>query len=474
MGVGLTQALISSRTSMNARTKELSVLGQNVANTSTDSYHRQSVVLESGVIIRSGEGFYGTGVKVTNVTREFNSALEGSLQGALSDDGFNKVYSSYLEQAETLVSSNENSPLSDAIQTFAADWQSVATSPEDSGLRSTLLSDAENVADIFNQEYQSLSDLKNNLAETSTGDGMIQTDVDKINTLLDQIISSNREISAYETLKGAQQANDLRDQRDALVSELSSLVDVSFVEKSNHAYEITVAGHVAIDGERPNLETADHVAFSFVAPPAAPAAPDTASVTWASDGSAVAASGGELLGAVEARAYIQSQMADLADFATTFAGVINTAHAAGWDLQDPAVQGAAMFDATTAGAMTVSITDPKLVAASGDQYEKGNGDNALAVWDAMNTAVAALGNNTLLNNADRWVDGIAANTATSLELYGTSTAAVSMYSNAIQEESGVSLDEELSDMLVVQRAYQASAKLMSTINSMMGTVMDLV
>lgn len=468
MGVGLSQAMISANSSMNARTKELSVLGQNVANTSTASYHRQSVVLESGVIVKSGEGFYGTGVKVTNVTRSFNAALEGSLQGANADDGFNQIYSNYLEQAETLVATNEESPLSNAIQTFAADWQSVGTSPEDEGLRSTLLSDANGVADVFNQEYQSLSDLKDNLAEAGTGDGVIKSDVDQINTLLDQIISVNREISSYETLKGAQQANDLRDSRDKLVSELSSLVDVTFVEKDNHSYEVTVAGHVAITGDRPNNDTADHLVQGWDATD-----PDVVEVNWdTTPATPFAPNGGELMGAMQARTYIKTQMTALSDFASTFATALNTANAAGYDLDS--VAGAAIFDATTPGAMTVTLTDPRKIAAADIQYESGNGDNALATWDAMNTAIGGLGGNTLLNNADRWVDGISADTATALELYDTSSSAVKMYSTAIQEESGVSLDEELSDMLVVQRAYQASAKLMTTINSMMGTVMDMV
>ena len=129
----------------------------------------------------------------------------------------------------------------------------------------------------------------------------------------------------------------------------------------------------------------------------------------------------------------------------------------------------------------------KEYSIKGIKSEKGNGKNALAIWNAMNTASDeltspplsgalpySLNNDSLLSHSDQMADGVAANTYAAIQLQMGSTASVTMYQDSIQEGSGVQMDEELSHMLEVQRAYQASAKMISAIDQMMQTAIGMI
>ena len=133
-----------------------------------------------------------------------------------------------------------------------------------------------------------------------------------------------------------------------------------------------------------------------------------------------------------------------------------------------------MFDASTAGAMTVLITDPDLVAAADNATNTGDGDNALAMWNRLNTPLAGIGNDTLRNHADRLVDIVAIEKNRAQTLYKSSSSSVEMFKSLIAQKTGVSIDEEMVDMLETQRAFQGAAKFVRAVDELIQVVIGLV
>ncbi len=151
---------------------------------------------------------------------------------------------------------------------------------------------------------------------------------------------------------------------------------------------------------------------------------------------------------------------------------MNTIHAAGFDQNGAA--GTNMFDASTPGGMTVLISNPALVAASDNATNAGDGDNAMAMWNRLNSNLPALGNDSLRNHADRLVDLVAVENNRTESLRKSGDASVEMFKSLIAHKTGVSIDEEMVDMLQTQRLFQGAAKFVRATDELIQTVIQMV
>ncbi len=511
MGVGLNQALINGRSSLLARQQQMNVIGNNLSNANRADYHRQTANIQNGVVIKTAQGFFGTGVQVVNVTRSFDTALEESLRNAYSENGMNTLYADYLGKIEDSSTINGESPLQLAMQDFADAWQSVSSSPEDTGRRTELINKATKLKSQFNQQYTYLKNLRDEIADPVTGVGQIQQRVDKFNNLVQQLVQLNVNIANGESDKfRPQQANDLRDERDAVVKEISKLVPVEVTELTNRTYQLKVGGFTVVDGNRPETDAlmpspSIQFAMNGVGPDfspqlilrtytGSPAAPvpvlntlyDTTTLPLPTDN----LSGGEIKGCINSRDYVVNQMGELWDFAENVAYVVNTRLATGFDLNgNPPLPsppgGGNLFNAAVAGSMTVGMSNPSFIAAASVEGAAGDGFNSLNVWNDLNTPVNSLdplvfpaiphaATDALMSHADQMANQVASDVSLAGEMADSSSGSVTMFVNSISERSGVTTDQELSSMLEVQRVYQGSAKYLSIVDSMMESVISMV
>jgi flagellar hook-associated protein 1 FlgK len=211
--------------------------------------------------------------------------------------------------------------------------------------------------------------------------------------------------------------------------------------------------------------------------------------TFNSDSSTVGFNDGEIHAFTDARQYVVDQMHTLHAFSMDFADIVNSIHNTGtypagagvtYDLDGNPAAGT-FFTATTPGGMTVNITDPRLIAASTSQNETGNGDNMIALWEAMNTSqtnppttVIALNNDSLLNFSDRFNGELAVAVDNANAEAETTESTKSMFQNAVFEVSAVSTDEEMTKMLETQQAYQAAAKVITVLSQMLDVMVSIV
>lgn len=455
---GLDIALLTGRSSLLMRQSQMTVTGNNIANADRTGYHRQNLSVTNSAPVQEGNLRLGTGVQVETVMRTYNSALESNLRQTIRQDGYYQTYTSQLEQTEMTLAPDAESPIATAMTEFAASWADIDAQPTSINARSQLITKAQSLTDEINRTRGNLVQLRDGIND-GAGRGILHDSVAKTNRLAAAVADLNTQIQTVETRRfNPQQANNLRDQRDELTHQLARLVDISATSESDGTLTLTIGGEDLVRGG-----TATELAV---------ATPPAGSLVWQNSQNPVDQDAGETQALLDARAYIQSSIDEIDSFADTLATTINTAHANGYDLNG--TQGGDIFDRSIPGRIHLALTDPAVIAASANQNQTADSANARAIGEAISTPAAALENDSLLTRADRIVDSVAMDTASSSALADGTEAGIDMFQNAIGEVSGVNLDEEMMTMLETQRAYQASARFVGVVDEMLGSVIQLV
>jgi flagellar hook-associated protein 1 len=210
----------------------IEVTGNNIANVETEGYSRQDVVLESNTPRTTGLAQIGTGVRVSGIERVFDQFLFQQILSEGDLTGSSKVEKDVYEQLEILFNDNQGRSLNSEFSEFYASLQDLASKPSGLPERAAVLSQAASLAAVFNSLGQGVADIQRNI------DTVIEDEVASINTLTDQIAKLNKAIFANEP--GEVTANDLRDQRDRLVKELSEKIDITYVNESDGQISLTL------------------------------------------------------------------------------------------------------------------------------------------------------------------------------------------------------------------------------------------
>lgn len=231
--MGLSSSLHIGRTGLLASQVGLEVTGNNLANVATRGYHRQSAVLAplSSQRIQSGT-YLGKGVEIDRIVRHADEALEGRIRNSISDQAAAQAQHELLERVESIQHELTDIDLSTQLNSFFNSWSELANKPLDNSVRTVVTQEGLSLA-------AAIKDLHTNLVEQrSQTDDIIQDTVQTTNDLLTRIGQINIEL--VKTTQGSGGEHGLRDQRDALLTELSEFIDISTVEHQNGAVDIFV------------------------------------------------------------------------------------------------------------------------------------------------------------------------------------------------------------------------------------------
>lgn len=212
----------------------LMTTAHNTANVYTAGYSRQVAEISSGGAISSGSGFIGSGANVTTVSRSYDRYLTAQLSGAQSASAALATNSTQINRIDTLLA-DKTSGIAPLMQSFFTSVQGVANTPADPAARQQMISSAQALSSKFRSTDQYLSDLNSSVNEQIVGS------VNQINTYASKIASLNQQISQISAMAGGQPPNDLLDQRDQLVSDLSQVVDVKVLQQDNGKYNVFIA-----------------------------------------------------------------------------------------------------------------------------------------------------------------------------------------------------------------------------------------
>lgn len=228
-----------------AQQAALDTVGHNVSNANTDGYSRQRVNLGTTGTIdlygSRGVNQVGTGVDIDSVTRARDSFVDKQMWAESSTLGYGTTMQSVLTKVEGVFNEpTSGTGLQTVLNQFWSAWQTLSTNASDSGARTAVRQRGVEVANAIQHAAEQLENMAVDVNST------LDIKVANINQITSEIYGLNKQISTIET-GGSDHANDLRDKRDLLVDQLSSLGNISVNEDQYGNYTIQSGGVTLVD-----------------------------------------------------------------------------------------------------------------------------------------------------------------------------------------------------------------------------------
>lgn len=218
---------------------QLQTTSHNISNAYTPGFKRQEVMLSTNIPQSLGVGFIGRGVQATTVQRIYSQFLVSqSLQVQTKSQSLDSNYS-HIKQLDNMFS-EATSGLSPTLQSFFSAIQDVATNPSVVSSRQAMLSNAEALVARFQSMDQHMSQMRENV------NTQITSSVAEINSLAGQVAEINHQILLAEGAAGGQPVNDMLDQRDELINQLSKLVNTDTVKQSDGSVNVYIGSGQAL------------------------------------------------------------------------------------------------------------------------------------------------------------------------------------------------------------------------------------
>ena len=452
---GLFGSLSIALSGLSTSQDEMATTSNNVANANTSGYSREVPVVTAGDPINEGSLSFGTGVILQKIESLRDPMLLIQINQTTQQNSSLNASLTQLQQIQTQFASSTSGIGADISNFFNA-LQQLSPDPSDLTLRQAVLTAADTLATDFNTTANNLQTQSGNI------DQNVVADVSQVNSLTSQIASVNQQISNLQDGNPNATAGTLVDTQNSLIQQLSGLIDVQVIPSGQGITLATSNGTTLVSGSQSFALTtkADNGVQHIYA---------------GSDDITNSLIGGSLAGLIQVRDQeIPSIGSTLDQLAAGLANGINSANAQGFDLNGN--QGGNIFTpppangAGAAATLTVSATDPALIAASSDGTTGSNGNlaNLSAVAD------------TALANGQTPIDSYA-NVVSQVGSATANTSADADASNLILQQlqdengsvSGVSLNEEAANLIQYQTAYQSAAKVVSTINLLLLDAVNL-
>ncbi|GAB3802887.1 flagellar hook-associated protein FlgK [Virgibacillus kimchii] len=486
-----------------AQRSALHTTGHNISNANTEGYTRQRVNFETTSPYPAGArnrpempGQMGTGVQAGSIERFRDQFLDNQFRAENGKSGYWEAMSDALGRMENIMNEPSESGLSHTMDQFWQSLQDLAVSPDHSGARSVVAQRGLAVGETFNYLGDSLSSIRTDLQN------QINTTVSDANSTMRQIHNINEQIKQLEP--HGYLPNDLYDERDRLIDDLSNMMNIKVTyEKSGDGSPdiakglatIEVVNNQGREFEPPvmlvNGNPGEGTVYELEAAYGNGPYNEVTSVTADGEAFDILASNGSLGGLIEAYGHnmeeneegtgvYTSMLANLDEMANAFASAFNEVHQNGYNLDGD--QGASFFTykdgLTGARGLTVEqdiLDQPERIAASADGAA-GNGANAselAAVFNNKNLDGNPLGENTSVNSFYQSMIGELGVAAQEANRMTNNTEILrSQVENQRMSVSSVSLDEEMSNMIKFQHAYNASARSMTAMDELLDRIIN--
>jgi flagellar hook-associated protein 1 len=463
MGVG--RLLDISVRTMQAYQSAMDVASNNISNASNTDYTRQKVVMSTEV----GEQGSGIGVKIADVIRVRSDILDQQIrkyQSGLSDS---TTRSDVMAKIETLINEPSEQGLATYLTEFYNSWDELSTNPTSTQLRSSVIQKAQLVGQKITDTINGLSDIQSSLQLQAN------QDVNEINIHLKSIFDLNQQI--YDAQMRGDKGNELQDQRDAEIDKLSKIVNISVSKNQQGATLVNVGGIFGADQTSCNQFQLNIINGQM-------------RLVSKNDTSAPAVVTGGDFNAVSDLFSNKtvSYKSKYEALANNFVDSVNALHMTGFSLASSgSVTGIPFFGQLDAGGNIVNafvngqinvnsdiIDDPNLIAISSTTGNDGNGNIANGIANLMTKKMVGLNNQTISENYSAIIGeiGTAKNVADNSV---TSTELVMQNLNSQKSStSGVNLDEEMTNIMQYQRAFEAASKMIKVADEIMQTILNLV
>ncbi len=443
--------------------RAIDVTGHNIANVNTPGYSRQRVNMQTNTPIPFRPGQMGTGVNAVEIQRIYDRFLGVQISNENQNLGRWEAQKDGLKKVEMILNETTGYGLNQAMSEFWNAWQGLVNNPSGHTERTLLKTKSEILANTLNKIYSDLEQIQKD------ADNSIKGTTQQINRITDQIADLNQQISQVEVT--GQNANDLRDRRDLLLNELSSMIDITTSEGDHGKVTVFVSGGRPLVQGNSSWDLSTETNASGLQ-----------NIVWLDGtGSSVnitdGISGGKLKGWIEVRdVSIPGYLSRLDDLAATIISEVNTLHQGGFDLNGNS--GEVFFTGTSASHIAVNpniVNDVNLIAASGTPGGvPGDNSTAIAIANLQYALTMSGGTATFDDYYNSVVSDVGNDVQSASINFDHQTSMVNHLNNYRESISGVSLDEEMINLIKFQHAYDAAAKLITTADELLNTVINMV
>jgi flagellar hook-associated protein 1 FlgK len=462
MTTGIFKVLDIGKYALFTEQRAIHTTGHNIANANTDGYSRQRVNMETNEPMSSWPGQLGMGVRAQEVERIHDRFLGGRIISENEKTGKWEAKKEGLERIETVLNESDDAGLSLAMSEFWNAWHDLSLNPSGEAERVVLLSKGENLSRIINNIYSELELVRKDM------DGVISGSLSEINSITNEIADLNLKIFQVESSR--QNANDYRDKRDLLLKELSYLIDIDTFEDNQGKVTVLLKSGTplvsdispwTLSSEQNGEGLTDVVWIDFDG--------NTNSITDA-------ISGGKLGGWLDVRdEVIPDYLNKLDELASTLIGEVNAIHSSGYALDGST--GNDFFAGSSASDIEVSqsICNNTSLIAAAEELEGIPGDNrnAIAIAQLQNILTMNEGTITFDEYYNSLVSDVGDKVTTSTRSLEHQDTVMNQLDTYRETVSGVSLDEEMVNLVKYQHAFDAAAKLITTVDEMLETVIAM-
>ncbi len=403
-----------------------------------------------------GPGQMGTGVVAQAYTRMRDQFADLSFRGGTSDLGQFQAKADSLTNIDTIIDEPGDTGLTSLLSKFWGSWQALSVNPDSPASREAVRAAGETLA-------QGFRDLNKQLGDSQTeADTRIGLGVTRVNELAAQVNELNKQIAMVVAV--GQEPNDLRDMRDQLIDQISEFTDVAVTPPSaTGKISIAIGGQLLVDS---GTDTVNALAVSGAGAATVNGVPTTIT-------------SGSLRGQIDMRDTVlggaNGYIAQLDTLAAAVAASVNARHAAGFGVDGST--GNNFFAGATAATLAISApvqASVDAIAASDTAANlPGGSDNAVALAQ-LQFVVQAIGPSTTTLDGfyQQMVARVGVDTDQANRLAQVQTGVLEAAETRRAATSGVNIDEEMSDMVRFQKSYNAAARMVTTVDEMLDTIIS--
>jgi flagellar hook-associated protein 1 FlgK len=446
-----------------AAQRAVEVAAHNVANATNTTYTRQRLTTQAstptyGTAGSVGDGDRGTGVTIVSLSRLRDRLADVAYRSEAGTAGASAARSETLTRAESILGTyGDGAP--EALSAFVASWDALSTTPDDSSSRTSVLAAGSRLADALNTASSSLDAVSNEVT-LRVGD-----DVGELNGLLSTVAKLNTSIIKAQTEQ--REPNDLLDQRDAALDRIAALTGAKIDPQQDGSVTLTTSGGtVLVQGQSAVTLTASGT--------------NPVSVTIGGTPLTLA---GEIGGYVSAATTdLPAYRAQLDAVAVSVRNIMNAAHASG--VGSDGTTGLAFFTGSGAADLAVNpaLTAAKLGAGLLATHTNsagtvvagappGDGSGALSIASALRNTRDGNGQNA--SDLLRAIGSRIGQAATDANRNAkTGAASLTSAQAARASADGVSVDEEMVDLVKYQHSYEAAARVISIADGMLDKLIN--
>jgi len=438
-------ALNIAASGLDAQQAAMDTISENLTNANTPGYVSESVQLATnpgGDLLGVGDG-----VRTVAVTQNSDQLLATNAQQSQGLLSQSTALQQILQGAQAVFPEPSSSGIAADLSSFWQSWDAIAQNPSNLPPRTQVVDLAQNLVSDFQQAATQLGNLQSN------AQSQVSTSVSQANTMLSQVAALNVQIAASQG--AGTPPNSLLDQQNQILGQLASSIGAVGVLQPNGTTDVELNGITLVQGS-----WSDTIKVTG-------GAGDMALVARAS-GATIPASSGSVAGELAAiNQYLPAYQAQLDATANDLAQTVNTQLAAGYTATGASGSAYPLFTGTGAAGLSVNptiVSNPQLIAASdtGTLPDATNdGANAQAMAELYNVASGPD------NQYQSLIEGLGSQVQAVNNQVQSQTSVANTAQANLQAIEGVNTNDQMVQMLTYQQAYQASAKLISTVDTMM-------